>query len=125
MGKGKIVIGSLKGNIESLGKDIVVSTLRSGNLHVIDLGVDVPPEEFVKAAIQEGAQIIAVSIPNERTISNLKNLVEILERKNLRKKVKVVIGGGGVSEKVSQEYRLDGYASDARDCLKKVEALLR
>jgi len=125
MGKGKVVIGSLKGNIESLGKDIVVSTLRSSNLQVVDLGVDVPPEEFVKAAIQESAQIIAVSIPNERTISNLKDLVDILERKNLRKKVKVVIGGGGVSEKVSQEYKLDAYASDARDCLKKVEALLR
>lgn len=124
MGKGKVVIGSLKGNIERLGKDMVVNTLLSGNLQVVDLGVDVPPEEFVKAAVREGAQIIAISIPNEKTISNLKDLVEILEQENIRKKFKVVIGGSGVSEKVSQEYNLDAYASDARDCLKKVEALL-
>lgn len=122
--KGKIVIGSLKGNIQNLGKDIVAATLRSANLQVVDLGVDVTPEEFVRQAIQEEAKIIAVSISMEETLPFLKDLVKALRKENLRDQIRIVIGGNAVSENVRKEYGLDAYAVDARDCLDKVKALL-
>ncbi len=122
--KGKIVIGSLKGNVQGLGKDIVAATLQSAGFQVINLGVDISPEEFVKAAIREEAQIIAISISMEETIPYLKDLKNILEQKNLQGKMRIVIGGNAVSEHISEELGFDAYASDAQECLKKVEALL-
>lgn len=122
--KGKIVIGSLKGNIQGLGKDIVAATLQSAGFQVINLGEDVAPEDFVKAVVREEAQIIAISISMEETIPYLKAVVDILKKENLRDKIKVIIGGNTVSEQTCREYELDAYAVDAQDCLKKVKALL-
>ena len=122
--KGKIVIGSLKGNIQGLGKDIVAATLQSAGFQVISLGEDVAPKDFVKAVVREEAQIIAISISMEETIPYLKVVVDILKKENLRDKIKVIIGGNTVSEQTCREYELDAYAVDAQDCLKKVRALL-
>ena len=122
--KGKIVIGSLKGNIQGLGKDIVAATLQSAGFQVINLGEDVAPEDFVKAVVREEAQIIAISISMEETIPYLKVVVDILKKENLRDKIKVIIGGNTVSEQTCREYELDAYAVDAQDCLKKVKALI-
>ncbi|MCW3980478.1 MAG: cobalamin-dependent protein [Candidatus Bathyarchaeota archaeon] len=124
MVKGRVVIGSLKGNLQGLGKDIVAATLLSAGFLVTNLGVNVTPEEFVKAASSEAAQIIAVSISMEETIPYLKDLVDILDREKLRGRIKVVIGGNAVSEEVRDKYGLDAYAVDAQDCLKKVKSLL-
>lgn len=122
--KGKIIIGSLKGNIQGLGKDIVAATLQSAGFRVINLGVDISPEEFVKAAIREEAQIIAISIAMEETIPYLKDVKTILKQEKLENKIMVVIGGNAVSNDVSEEYELDAYAVDAQECVKKVKALL-
>lgn len=124
MVKGKIVIGSLKGNIQGLGKDIVAATLQSAGFQVVNLGVDIAPAEFVKAAVREEAQIIAVSVSMEETIPYLKDLVDVLKKENMRDKVKVIIGGNAVSERTRKTYQLDAYAADAQDCLKKVKNLL-
>ncbi len=124
MVKGKIIIGSLEGNIQSLGKDIVAAALQSAGFKVVNLGVDVAPEEFVKAAVREDAQIIAVSVSMEETIPYLKELVGILKKKKLRGKMKVLIGGNAVSEKTCGEYELDAYAVDAQGALQKVKELL-
>jgi len=124
MTKEKIVIGSLKGNIQGLGKDIVAATLRSAGFQVVNLGVDVAPEDFVKAAVREKAHIIAISISMEETIQYLRQVIDILKKENLRDKIKVIIGGNAVSEKTYRDYKLDAYAVDAQDCLKKVKALL-
>jgi len=124
MVKGKIVIGSLKGNIQGLGKDIVAATLQSAGFQVVNLGVDVAPENFVKAAVREKAQIIGVSVSMEETIPYLRDIVDILEREGLRGKIKVIIGGNAVSEKTQKEYGLDAYAMDAQEALRKVKALL-
>lgn len=122
--KGKVVIGSLKGNIQGLGKDIVAATLRSAGFQVVDLGVDIAPEDLVKAAVREKAQIIAISISMEETIQYLKQVVDILKKEKLRNRIKVIIGGNAVSEQTCIDYKLDAYAIDAQDCLKKVKALL-
>ena len=122
--KGKIVIGSLKGNIQSLGKDIVAATLRSAGVQVVNLGVDVAPEEFVGAAVREKAQIIGISVSMEETIPYLKDVIDILKKENLRDKIKVMIGGNAVSEKTRKDYEIDAYAVNAQDSVQKVKALL-
>ncbi len=121
---GKVVIGSLKGNIQSMGKDIVTATLRAAGFQVVDLGVDVSPEAFVEAAVREKAQIIGVSVSVDETVSFLEEIVDRLRERDLREKVKVVIGGRAVSEKTRREYGVDAYAEDAWDCVRKVMLLL-
>ena len=122
--KGKIVIGSLKGNIQGLGKDIVAATLRASGIKVIDIGEDVSPIMFVETAFKEKAQIIGISISVEETIPYLKDLVNLLKQRKLNKNIKTIIGGPAVSEKTSAEYEINEYAKDAWDCLKKVRILL-
>jgi 5-methyltetrahydrofolate--homocysteine methyltransferase len=124
MVKGTIIIGSLKGNIQGLGKDIVAATLQSAGFQVVNLGVDVAPQDFVKAAVREKAQIIAVSVSMEETIPYLKDIIDILRREKLRDRIRVIIGGNAVSEETCIDYGLDAYAVDAQDGLQKVKALL-
>jgi len=121
---GKVVIGSLKGNIQGLGKDIVAAALRSAGFQVIDLGVNVSPENFVTTLEREEAQVIAVSISVDETVPFLKDVMDLLHRKKLDGKVKTVIGGRAVSEQTCKEYGIDAYAKDAWDCVKMVRELL-
>ncbi|MFQ6065496.1 MAG: B12-binding domain-containing protein, partial [Candidatus Bathyarchaeia archaeon] len=121
---GKIVMGSLKGNIQSLGKDIVIATLRAAGFQVVDLGVDVSPDAFVKAAIREEAQVIAVSVSVDETVPSIGEVVNRLQQASMKDKVKIVIGGRAVSEKIRREYGADAYAKDAWDCVRKIRDLL-
>jgi len=121
--EGKVVIGSLKGNIQSLGKDIVVATLRAAGFQVVDLGADVPPDAFVDAAVREEARIIAISVTVDETVPFLRDVVDCLRQRKLTGKVKIVIGGPAVSEQTLKEYGIDAYAKDAWDCVKKVRDL--
>jgi 5-methyltetrahydrofolate--homocysteine methyltransferase len=122
---GKVVIGSLKGNVQGLGKDIVAATLRAAGLDVVDLGVDVPPNTFVDTAVREKAQIIAISISIEETVPLLKKVINLIQKRRLGDKIKTVIGGQAVSEETCKEYGVDAYAKDAWECVKKVQQLLR
>lgn len=122
--EGKVVIGSLKGNIQGLGKDIVVATLRAAGFQVVDLGVNVPPKRFVDTTIEEEAQIIAISISVKETVPFLRDVVDYLQQRKSVGKVKTVIGGQAVSEKTCEEYGIDAYAKDAWDCVKKAKELL-
>jgi 5-methyltetrahydrofolate--homocysteine methyltransferase len=121
---GKIVMGSLKGNIQSIGKDIVTATLRAAGFQVVDLGVDVSPDAFVDAVIQEEPQIVGISVSVDETVPFLKGVVDRLQQENLRDKVKIVIGGPAVSEKIRKKYGADAYAKDAWDCVRKVRNLI-
>ena len=122
--RGKVVLGALKGNVQGLGKDIVAATLKSAGFDVTDLGVNVEPERFVDAAIQEKAQIIAVSVTIDETVPFLKDIINNLQRRGLTGKIRTVIGGHAVSEQTCKEYGIDAYARDAWDCVKKVRNLL-
>jgi len=121
---GKIVMGSLKGNIQSIGKDIVTATLRAAGFQVVDLGVDVSPDTFVDAVIQEEPQIVGISVSVHETLRFLGGVVNRLQQENLRHRVKVVIGGPAVSEKIREKYGADAYAKDAWDCVKKARNLI-
>ncbi len=122
--RGKVVLGSLKGNVQGLGKDIVAATLKSAGFDVTDLGVNVEPEKFVDAAIKEKAQIIAVSVTIDETVPFLKDIIDNLQRRGLTGKIRTVIGGRAVSEQTCEEYGIDAYAKDAWDCAKKVRTLI-
>ena len=122
--KAKIVIGSPRGNSQGLGKDVVAAALKSAGFEVVDLGVNVSSSVFVDVAVKEKAEVIAVSISIEETVPFLKRITDILQRRNLRDKIKIVIGGSAVSEKTREEYGVDAYAKDAWDCVKKVKALI-
>jgi len=121
---GKVIIGLLKGNMQGLGKDIVAATLRAAGFQVVDLGVDVSPERFVDAVVQEKAKIIAISISVDGTVPFLRDVINNLKQRKLRDKVGIVIGGQAVSEQTCKEYEVDAYARDAWDCAKKVRQLL-
>ena len=121
---GKVVIGSLKGNVQGIGKNIVAATLRAAGFQVMDLDVDVSPEAFVDTAVKEEAQIIAISILVDETVPFLKDVVALLQKRKLSKKIKIVVGGRAVSEQTLQEYGVHAYAKDAWDCAKKVKSLL-
>ncbi len=121
---GKLVLGSLKGNVQGLGKDIVAATLKSAGFDVTDLGVNVEPEKFVNEAIKEKAQIIAISVTIDETVPFLKDIIDNLQRRGLVGKIRTVIGGRAVSEQTCEEYGIDAYAKDAWDCVKKVRTLL-
>jgi len=121
---GTVVIGSLKGNVQNLGKDIVAAALRSAGFQVVDLGVNVSPVTFVDSAVQEKARVIAISVSVDETVPFLKEVVELLHKRKLGGKVKTVIGGRAVSERTRKEYDIDAYAKDAWDCVRKVRGLL-
>lgn len=122
--EGKVVIGLLKGNTQSLGKDIVTAALRAAGFQVVDLGANVPPDSFVDAAVREEARIIGISVAVDETVPFLRDVVDCLRRRKLRDKIKIVVGGQAVSEQTLEEYGIDAYAKDAWDCVKKVRGLL-
>ena len=121
---GKVILGSLKGNTQGLGKDIVAATLRAAGFQVTDLGVDVSPEKFVDAVVREQARIIGISVSVDGTVPFLRDVVNNLKQRKLRTKVRIVVGGQAVSEQTCKEYEVDAYARDAWDCVKKVRHLL-
>ena len=102
----------------------MAGTLRAAAFQVVDLGVDVSPERFVDAAVREKAKIIGISISVNETVHFLRDVVNNLKQKNLRDKVRIVVGGQAVSEQTCKEYDVDGYARDADDCVEKVRRLL-
>lgn len=122
--RGKVVIGSLKGNIQGLGKDIVAAALRSAGFHVVDLGVNISPDAFVESAVREKARIIAISVSVNETVPYLKEVIELLRQRKLSGKIKTVVGGRAVSDQTLKEYGLNAYAKDAMECVEKVKQLL-
>ena len=122
--RGNIIIGTLKGNLQGLGKDIVAAALRSAGFQVTDLGLDVPPESFVKAVEKEKAHVIAVSVSVVETLPFLEDLVDLLKKRKLRDQVKLIIGGRAVSNATAKKYGIDAYVQDEWECVKKVRELL-
>lgn len=111
---GKIVVGTVKGDIHDIGKDIVVGMLKSANFDVTDLGVDVPPERFVEAVRQSGASVVSLSALLTVAFDSVKATVEALKEADLRDRVKIMIGGGPVDEKVCRYAGADAWGPDAQ-----------
>jgi len=109
---GKVAIGTVKGDLHDIGKNLVAMMLEGAGFEVNDLGVDVTPEVFVKAA-QDGAQVIGMSALLTTTMNNMENTIEALKAAGLREKVKVLIGGAPVTQDYANRIGADAFAPDA------------
>jgi methylmalonyl-CoA mutase cobalamin-binding domain/chain len=109
----KIVVGTVQGDIHDIGKNILIAVLSCNGFEVIDLGVDVPPERFVRAIQESGAKLVGLSALLTTSFLSLKHTVEVLDAAGLRPKVKIMVGGGPVNEQVRIFAGADGTARDA------------
>jgi methylmalonyl-CoA mutase cobalamin-binding domain/chain len=112
--RGKVVIGTVKGDIHDLGKNIVVTLLKAANYEVHDLGVDVPPERFVETVKETGAKVLGMSGLLTISFDSMKRTVQALTEAGLRDKVKVMVGGGMTSEDVCKYVGADAWGADAQ-----------
>ena len=111
--KGKVIIGTVKGDIHDIGKNIVTTLLRGSGFEVIDMGVDVPADKFVEAVKDSKAKIIGLSALLNFTYPEMKNVVDAISAAGLRDEVKIMIGGAPVDEQVRVFSGADFVASDA------------
>ncbi len=115
---GKVVFGTVEGDIHDIGKDIVAFMMDVNGLEVIDLGIDVPAQKFVDAVKESGATIVGLSGFLTLAFDSMKNTVEALKEAGLRDGVKIMIGGGQIDEEVCKYTGADAYGMDAMDAVK-------
>jgi len=121
---GKIVIGTVKGDLHDLGKTLVGIMLKGAGFEVIDLGKDVPPEKFIKTAIDESAQLIGMSALLTTTLPVMQEVIHLLKQNNLNSTIKTIIGGAPVSKEYSEQIGADAYAFDASNSVIIAKELL-
>jgi corrinoid protein of di/trimethylamine methyltransferase len=120
---GKVLIGTVKGDIHDIGKNIVASLLELSGFTVIDLGISVPADVFVKKAVEEKAQVLGLSAMLTTTMPEQQAVVEALKKAGVRETVKVVIGGAPVTEKWASGIGVDGYGANAELAVRLVRTL--
>ncbi|OGD60770.1 hypothetical protein A3K78_06455 [Candidatus Bathyarchaeota archaeon RBG_13_52_12] len=123
--RGKTVMGTVRGDIHDVGKNIVVMMLQADGWEVIDLGVDVPPEEFVEAIRKEKPVILGLSALLTSTLEEMRNVIKALEKSGLRDKVKVIVGGRPITRMIAKEMGADGYADDSVAAIRAVREMAR
>ncbi len=111
--KGKVVIGTVQGDIHDIGKNIVITLLKGAGFDTMDLGVDVPAEKFVQAVKESGAKVLGMSALLNFTYPAMKEVVEAIKEAGLRDQVKIIVGGTPVNEQVREYSGADYYAKDA------------
>ena len=123
-GAGKVVLGTVRGDLHDIGKNLVGMMLEGAGFEVIDLGVDVSPEKFVEEVKKTGAQIVGLSALLTTTMPGMKDVIAALTEEGIRKNVKVMIGGAPVTQDYADEIEADGYAPDAASAVDKVKELI-
>ena len=122
---GKVVIGTVKGDLHDIGKNLVGMMLEGAGFEVIDVGIDVPPEKFVQAAKDSQANVIGMSALLTTTMMQMKSTVEALQAAGLKGKVKIMVGGAPVTDEFAKQIGADGYAADAASAVNKVKEVLK
>lgn len=110
---GRVVIGTVKGDLHDIGKNIVAAMLEGGGFEVIDLGADVPAEKFVAAVESKQANLVCLSALLTVTMGSMKTTIEALRQAGVREKVKVMVGGAPVTERFATQIGADGYGENA------------
>lgn len=110
---GKVVIGTVKGDLHDIGKNVVAMMLEGAGFQVIDLGVNVPPERFVQAAKETGADLVAVSALLTTTMPGMQAIVEALRAAGLPHPIKILVGGAPLTQDFADQIGADGFAPDA------------
>jgi 5-methyltetrahydrofolate--homocysteine methyltransferase len=121
---GKVAIGTVKGDLHDIGKNLVSMMLEGAAFEIVDLGTDVSPEKFVEAVQTSGANLIAMSALLTTTMPNMKNTIEALQAAGIRDKVKVMIGGAPVTDSYAQQIGADGYSPDASRAVALAKSLV-
>jgi 5-methyltetrahydrofolate--homocysteine methyltransferase len=121
---GKVVAGTVAGDLHDIGKNLVAMMLEGSGFEVVDLGTDVAPQKFVDAVQQHQPQIVAMSALLTTTMGNMKASVEALKAAGLRDHVKVMIGGAPVTQDYAAMIGADGFAPDASSAVRKAKALV-
>ncbi len=122
---GKVIIGTAKGDLHDIGKNLVAMMLRGGGFEVIDLGIDVSPEKFLKASQEHKPDIVGMSALLTTTMIGMADVITALEKAGLRDKVKVIIGGAPVTQEFADEIGAEGYAPDAASAVDKAKELVK
>jgi 5-methyltetrahydrofolate--homocysteine methyltransferase len=122
--RGKVVLGTIKGDLHDIGKNLVGIMLKGAGFEVIDLGHDVDPEAFVDAAVREEAPLIGMSALLTTTMSRMRDVVDLIASRGLSDQIKTIVGGAPVSPDFAREIGADDYASDGATAVERVKALL-
>jgi corrinoid protein of di/trimethylamine methyltransferase len=110
---GRVVIGTVQGDLHDIGKNLVASLLEGGGFEVVDLGADVPPEKFIEAIQQRGVKIVALSALLTVTMPSMRKTIEALKDAGVRDRVKIMVGGAPVTQQYADEIGADGYSETA------------
>ncbi|MGA3077253.1 MAG: corrinoid protein [Bryobacteraceae bacterium] len=110
---GRVVIGTVKGDLHDIGKNLVASMLEGGGFEVIDLGADVAPERFIEAAASKNANLVALSALLTVTMTSMKTTIDAFQTAGLRDKVKIMVGGAPVTQQYADSIGADGYGESA------------
>ena len=121
----KVVIGTVKGDLHDIGKNLVCMMLKGAGFDVIDLKIDVPAEKYVQAAKENNANVIGMSALLTTTMMQMKATVEAVAAAGLKGKVKIMVGGAPVTEEFARQIGADGYAADAASAVSKLKELLK
>lgn len=124
-GKHKVVIGVVQGDTHDIGKNLVKIMMETEGFEVVDLGRDVPPAAFVEKAKEISADIIALSTLMTTTMDGMAEVIRILEEEKLRDKIKVMIGGGPISQSFADKIGADIYTTDASKAAKRAKTLVQ
>ncbi len=120
---GKVAIGTTQGDLHDIGKNLVAMMLEGSGFEIVDLGVDVAPEEFIEA-IRDGASVVAMSALLTTTMTNMRTAIEAITAAGLRHQVRIVIGGAPITRAYTDEIGADGYAEDASSAVRLVKEVL-
>jgi corrinoid protein of di/trimethylamine methyltransferase len=121
---GKVLLGTVRGDIHEIGKSLVAIMLSAAGFEVFDLGISVPTETFAAKARELGADVVGVSALLTTTMAVQKKVIECFDRVGLRPRVKVIVGGAPVTRKWAEEIGADGYGKDAASAVSLVKSLL-
>lgn len=110
---GKVLIGTVKGDLHDIGKNLVVMMIEGGGFDVIDLGIDVPASRFVEAVKEHRPQVVGMSALLTTTMMEMKKTIQALEEAGQKDRVKIIVGGAPVTEEFARDIGADGYAPDA------------
>jgi 5-methyltetrahydrofolate--homocysteine methyltransferase len=120
----KVIVGTVKGDLHDIGKNLVVMLLEGGGFEAVDLGIDVSPDKFVEAIRTHQPKVVGMSALLTMTMREMKGTLEAIKEAGLREKVKIIIGGAPVTERFAKEIGADGYAPDAASAVDLVKSLL-
>jgi len=122
---GKIVIGTVQGDMHDIGKNLVGMMLEGGGFEVIDVGIDLSPDKFVEVVKAERPNIVGMSALLTTTMQNMRHTIDALENAGLREEVSVIIGGAPVTKEYADEIGADGYAPDAGSAVELARSLIK